>query len=95
MPRRRIGQETFGFEKRETVTALDELSSLIDWAPVEAALEALPVARRGEAAWPALALFRALLIAVWHDLSDVKLADPPQGVSAHMAPQVPRRRGQP
>lgn len=75
MPRRRIGQETFGFEKRETVTALDELSSLIDWAPVEAALEALPVARRGEAAWPALALFRALLIAVWHDLSDVKLAE--------------------
>lgn len=75
MPRRRIGQETFGFEARETVSALDELRDLIDWSLIEAALEALPVARRGEAGWPPLALFRALLIAVWHDLSDVKLAD--------------------
>ena len=75
MPRRRIGQETFGFEARDTMSALDELRGLIDWSPIEAALEALPVARRGEAGWPPLALFRALLIAVWHDLSDVKLAD--------------------
>jgi transposase, IS5 family len=29
----------------------------------------------GEAGWPPLALFRALLIGVWHDLSDVKLAE--------------------
>jgi IS5 family transposase len=75
MPRRRIGQETFGSEARDTVSALDEVRDLIDWSPIEAALEALPVARRGEAGWPPLALFRALLIAVWHDLSDVKLAD--------------------
>lgn len=75
MPRRRIGQETFGFEARDTVSALDELRDLIDWSPIDAALGALPVARRGEAGWPPLALFRALLIAVWHDLSDVKLAD--------------------
>ena len=75
MPRRRIGQETFGFDARDTVTALDELRDLIDWSPIEAALEALPVVPRGEAGWPPLALFRALLITVWHDLSDVKLAD--------------------
>jgi IS5 family transposase len=75
MPRRRIGQETFGFEARDTVSALDDLRDLLDWSPIEAALEALPVARRGEAGWPPVALFRALLIAVWHDLSDMKLAD--------------------
>jgi IS5 family transposase len=75
MPRRRIGQETFGFDVAERVTALDELHDLIDWTPIEASLEAIPVAQRGEAAWPPLALFRALLIAVWHDLSDVKLAE--------------------
>jgi IS5 family transposase len=75
MPRRRIGQETFGFDARDRATVLDALHGLIDWAPVEAALEAIPVAQRGEAAWPSLALFKALLIAVWHDLSDVKLAD--------------------
>ena len=73
MPRRRIGQETFGFEARDRATALDELVGLIDWAPIEVALDAIPVARRGEAAWPPLALFKALLIAVWHDLSDVRL----------------------
>ena len=75
MPRRRIGQETFGFEARDTVSALDELGDLIDWSPLEAALEILPVARRGEAGWPPMVLLRALLIAVWHELSDVKLAD--------------------
>lgn len=74
MPRRRIGQETFGFDAADRRTALDELHGLIAWTPIEAALGAIPVAQRGEAAWPPLALFKALLIAVWHDLSDVKLA---------------------
>jgi IS5 family transposase len=32
-------------------------------------------AARGEPAWPPVTLFRALLIAVWYDLSDVKLAE--------------------
>jgi IS5 family transposase len=75
MPLRRIGQETFGFESRDRTTALDELHGLVDWRPLEAALEVIPVAERGEAGWPPLALFKALLIAVWHDLSDVKLAE--------------------
>jgi transposase, IS5 family len=75
MPRRRIGQETFGFEARDRTTALDELHGLIDWRSLEAALEVMPVAERGEAGWPPLALFKALLIGVWHDLSDVKLAE--------------------
>ncbi|MBE0704620.1 MAG: transposase, partial [Afipia sp.] len=32
-------------------------------------------AAKGEPAWPPLALFKAMLLAVWHDLSDVKLAE--------------------
>src|SRR5437868_5469995 len=32
-------------------------------------------AAKGEPAWPPLALFKALLLAVWYDLSDVKLAE--------------------
>ena len=32
-------------------------------------------AAKGEPAWPPLALFQALLVAVWYDLSDVKLAE--------------------
>ncbi len=32
-------------------------------------------AAKGESAWPPLALFRALLLAVWYDVSDVRLAE--------------------
>jgi IS5 family transposase len=32
-------------------------------------------AAKGEQAWPPLALFKAMLLAMWHDLSDVKLAE--------------------
>jgi transposase, IS5 family len=34
----------------------------------------LPLAPKGEKAWPPLAMFNALLLAIWHDLSDVALA---------------------
>ena len=74
MPRRRIGQETL-FQDTPKRSSLDEIAGLIDWAPVETALDAVHAAPRGEASWPPLAMFRALLLAVWHDLSDVKLAE--------------------
>ena len=32
-------------------------------------------AANGEPAWPPLALFKALLLSTWYDLSDVKLAE--------------------
>jgi IS5 family transposase len=74
MPRRRIGQETL-FQEAPKRSSLDEIEGLIDWAPVETALDVIHAAPRGEASWPPLAMFRALLLAVWHDLSDVKLAE--------------------
>jgi IS5 family transposase len=77
MGRRRIGQETFGFvaEHNERRSCLDDLAALIDWAPVEHHLAVISCAAKGEPAWPPLALFRAMLVAVWYDLSDVKLAE--------------------
>lgn len=77
MARRRIGQEVFRFggETGGGALALDELARLIDWPEIDGLLVDIYAAPRGEAAWPPLALFKALLIAVWHDLSDVKLAD--------------------
>jgi transposase, IS5 family len=76
MSRRRIGQETFGFERRETGHgSLDDLLGLIDWCDVEKALDGISSAARGEPAWPPLCLFKALLLSVWYDLSDVKLAE--------------------
>jgi IS5 family transposase len=78
MPRRRIGQETL-FQDAPKRSSLDEIEALIDWGPVEAALGVIHAAPRGEASWPPLAMFRALLLAVWHDLSDVKLAERLEG----------------
>jgi len=51
------------------------LARLIDWAPLARELDGIHSASKGEPAWPPLALSKALLIAVWHDLSDVKLAE--------------------
>jgi transposase, IS5 family len=75
MPRRRIGQESFGFGAEERSSQLDALHGLVDWLQLEALLREIYAAQRGEAAWPPLALFKALLLAVWHDLSDVRLAE--------------------
>jgi IS5 family transposase len=74
MPRRRIGQETL-FQDAPKRSSLDEIAMLIDWAAVSARLEVIHASAKGEASWPPLAMFRALLLAVWHDLSDVKLAE--------------------
>ena len=77
MSRRKIGQEELMFTGPAAPrrSSLDELTCLIDWAPVAQQLDDIHSAAKGEPAWPPLALFKALLIAVWYDLSDVKLAE--------------------
>ena len=76
MAQRSIGQERFGFAVRErAASSLAALVSLIDWDPVAALLDPLYPASKGEPAWPSLAMFRALLLLIWYDLSDVKLAE--------------------
>jgi transposase, IS5 family len=76
MAQRSIGQERFGFASgSRSASSLDEIARLIDWQPIGALLEPLYPAAKGEPAWPPLAMFRALLLSVWYDLSDVKLAE--------------------
>jgi IS5 family transposase len=77
MSRRKIVQEELLFNARCVVpqSSLDELDRLIDWASLAYELDGIHSASKGEPAWPPLALFKALLIAVWYDLSDVKLAE--------------------
>lgn len=77
MARRRIGQESFGFGDGRSgrYSSLDDLVALIDWVPVERHLADISSSAKGEPAWPPLALFKAMLLAVWYDLSDVKLAE--------------------
>jgi len=76
MSRRVIGQEMLNVERGSRSGAtLERLSSLIDWQPIAALLSSLYPSSKGEPAWPPLAMFKAVLLAVWHDLSDVKLAE--------------------
>jgi IS5 family transposase len=65
MAHRRIGQETLRFSGTGSgLSSLDRLALLIDWMPVEALLSDIHSATKGEPAWPPLALFKAMLIAV-------------------------------
>jgi IS5 family transposase len=76
MAQRRIGQEAFRFSaKTERQSSLDELAALLDWPAADFVLAPLYPSAKGEKAWPPLAMFKALLLATWHDLSDVALSE--------------------
>jgi transposase, IS5 family len=76
MARRRIGQERLGvIDTNAAGTALDQIATLTDWTEIDRQLVGIYAAPKGEQSWPPLALFRAMLLAIWHDLSDVKLAE--------------------
>ncbi|GJE02549.1 IS5 family transposase [Methylobacterium isbiliense] len=77
MARRQIGQEqlALGAEVERRSGSLDEIAALIDWSEIDRVLAPIYAAPTGEQAWPPLALFKGLLLAVWYDLSDVKLAE--------------------
>jgi len=48
---------------------------MIDWTEIAELLGGIHANAKGEAAWPPQAMFGALLLAIWYDLSDVKLAE--------------------
>ena len=77
MARRRIGQEHLRLGERESrrTGSLDVLQGLIAWAEIDRHLAPVYASAKGEQAWPPLSLIKALLLAVWYDLSDVKLAE--------------------
>jgi IS5 family transposase len=76
MAHRSIGQERLGFAVPSGGTSsLDDLSRLINWDRIAGMLGQVHACANGEAAWPPLAMFKALLLSVWYDLSDVKLAE--------------------
>ena len=76
MARRRIGQEELrlGDVSRRT-GSLDEIGGLIDWAEIDRHLSPVYASDKGEQGWPPLAMVKAHLLAVWYDLSDIKLAE--------------------
>jgi len=78
MPKRRVGQLDFvdgliARRRPSRPSALMEIAGLVDWAPFEKLLSALPVAAKGEPSYPALVMFKALLLQRWHGLSDPEM----------------------
>jgi IS5 family transposase len=56
-------------------SSLGDLRTRIDWSVIDRALASGHASALGEASWPPLAIFRALLLSVWRDLSDVQLSE--------------------
>jgi transposase, IS5 family len=78
MPKRRVGQLDFvdgllARRRPSRPSALMEIAGLVDWGPFETLLGALPVAAKGEPSYPALVMFKALLLQRWHGLSDPEM----------------------
>ena len=79
MAERRIGQ--LGFADCAVVSAggsssvLDRVAGLVDWVPVERLLSPLRSGAMGAPGYPALMLFKALVLQRWYALSDPALED--------------------
>src|SRR6202012_5390411 len=75
---RRVGRAGFAdfavSGRMDTNRALTEIAGLVDWSRIEGLLSGLVRPdRAGEAAYPPLVLFKALLLQRWHGLSDPQL----------------------
>lgn len=57
------------------MSSLDEIAGLIDWTEIDRHLAPIYACATGEQAWPPLAMTKALLLSIWYDLSDVRLAE--------------------
>jgi IS5 family transposase len=85
MARRRIGQEELlARAEPRAAASLSQRAGLIDRAAIDRHLVGISAAAKGERGWSPLALLtalralpgaRALLLASWHELSDVTLAE--------------------
>ena len=71
---RRSGQMSFSdalrFKRAGVNKRLEKLDAMIDWSVIESVLAPLEPPRRGAPGYPALLLFKAVLLAQWNGLSD-------------------------
>jgi len=79
MSERQIGQLSFADEVVAAAAGgnevLERVSALIDWKPVETLLKQVRGGRMGAPAYPALMMFKALLLQRWYGLSDPALEE--------------------
>jgi transposase, IS5 family len=77
MAERRMGQLSFAdnlvADVVEATTTLDRIASLVDWTEIAELLSGMRAGAIGAPGYPALILFKALLLQQWHGLSDPEL----------------------
>jgi IS5 family transposase len=75
MAERQMGQLDFAdsLVADGATTALDRISALVDWSEVAGVLSGMRSGSMGAPGYPALMLFKALLLQQWHGLSDPEL----------------------
>lgn len=73
MSRKKVGNATLfdaALHQNKILHEFDDIYKLIDWDRIEGLLAGIHSARLGGAAYPPLIMFRAMLLQVWHNLSD-------------------------
>jgi transposase, IS5 family len=75
MPRLNIGTPTLFdaiIPDHKSLHEFDEIDALLDWKRIEADLSWVYNSKEGGASYPPIMMFRAMLLQVWHNISDVQ-----------------------
>ena len=75
MPRLNVGTSTLFdaiIPDHKSLHEFDEIDALLDWKRIEAHLSCVYNSKEGGASYPPIMMFRAMLLQVWHNISDVQ-----------------------
>ncbi len=79
MSERKVGQLSFAermvFEAAGDNAVLERITAFVDWKPIEELLSGIRGGMMGAPAYPALMMFKALLLQRWYALSDPSLEE--------------------
>lgn len=75
MPRKKVGKATL-FDRiiydHKSLHEFDDVDAILNWGKIESLLSVIYNAKEGGSSYPPLMMFRAMLMQVWHNLSDVQ-----------------------
>lgn len=75
MPRLNVGISTLFdaiIPDHKSLHEFDEIDALLDWKRIEAHLSSVYCSKEGGASYPPIMMFRAILLQIWHNISDVQ-----------------------
>lgn len=76
MPRLKVGKSTLFdaiLPKHKSLSEFDDIDKMLDWKRIEEHLAPVYGSKEGGSSYPPLMMFRAMLLQVWHALSDVQM----------------------